>query len=123
MNKKEHRKLLITGCGRSGTLYATELWRALGLDIQHERPVPPNGVMGEDGVASWFLAVDDPEPPSGPSTQNYEFGITIHQVREPLKVIASVAQFILREGQKAPDFIERHVYSVVLKVLVLKGLV
>lgn len=105
----ERRKLLITGCGRSGTLYATELWRALGLDIRHERPVPPNGVMGKDGMASWFMAADDPQPPSGPSPLGYKFDKTIHQVRHPLKVIASVAQFILREGQRAPGFIERNI--------------
>lgn len=112
--KKESRKLLITGCGRSGTLYAAELWRALGLDIRHERPVPPNGVMGADGMSSWFLAVDDPEVPSGPSGINYDFVVVIQQVRHPLKVIASVAQFILKEGERAPDFIERNVPEIKL---------
>jgi hypothetical protein len=110
----EQRKLLITGCGRSGTLYAAELWQALGLDIRHERPVPPNGVMGEDGIASWFLAANDPDTPSGPNAQNYEFDVTIHQVRHPLKVIASVGQFILKEGERAPSFIERNVPETIL---------
>ena len=112
--KKEHKKLLITGCGRTGTLYSTELWRALGLDIRHERPIPPNGVMGADGMSSWFLAVDDPDVPSGPSGQNYDFDVVIQQVRDPLKVIASVAQFILREGERAPDFIERNIPEIQL---------
>jgi len=107
--KMERRRLLITGCGRSGTLYAAEVWRALGLDIRHERPVPPNGVIGADGMASWFMAVDDPEPPSGPSARDYRFDVVLHQVRHPLKVIASMAQFILREGNRAPGFIERNV--------------
>jgi len=104
----EKRRLLITGCGRSGTLYATEIWRALGLDIRHERPVPPNGMMGADGMSSWFMAADDPEPPSGPSALDYEFDVVIHQVRHPLKVIASMAQFILREGKRAPAYIQQN---------------
>lgn len=107
--KKLRRRLLITGCGRSGTLYASELWRRLGLDIRHERPVAPNGVMGEDGMASWFMAADDPNPPSGPAPLDYEFDVVVQQVRHPLSVIASVAQFILREGKRAPGFIERNV--------------
>ncbi|UCF95035.1 MAG: hypothetical protein JSW39_13080, partial [Desulfobacterales bacterium] len=105
----ESRRLLITGCGRSGTLFATALWRALGLDIRHERPVHPNGVIGADGMASWFMAVNDPAPPSGPSARDYDFDVVIHQVRHPLKVIASVAQFILKEGKRAPGYIERNV--------------
>lgn len=104
----ERRRLLITGCGRSGTLYSAGLWRALGLDIRHERPVPPNGVIGADGMASWFMAADDPAPPSGPSALDYRFDVVLHQVRHPLKVIASMAQFILREGKRAPGFIERN---------------
>lgn len=105
----ERKRLLITGCGRSGTLYTANLWQALGLDIRHERPIPPNGVMGADGVASWFMAADDPQPPSGPSVLNYQFDVVIHQVRHPLQVIASMAQFILRHGKHAPGYIERHI--------------
>lgn len=30
------RKFLVTGCGRSGTTYTTELLMALGLDVRHE---------------------------------------------------------------------------------------
>ncbi|NIV72651.1 MAG: hypothetical protein GWN16_16230, partial [Calditrichae bacterium] len=105
----ERKKLLITGCGRSGTFYAAEVWRSLGLDIRHERPIKPHGKMGEDGVASWLMAANDPNPPFGPSAVDYEFEVIVHQVRHPLKVIASVAQFILAKGQFAPDYIERNV--------------
>lgn len=103
------RKLLITGCGRSGTFYSSEVWRRLGLDVRHERPIAHHGVMGEDGAASWLMAVNDPNPPFGPSAVDYEFDVVIHQVRHPLKVIASVAQFILAKGQFAKDYIERNV--------------
>jgi hypothetical protein len=111
---KQNKKLLITGCGRSGTLYSAHLWQALGLDIRHERPVPPDGMIGRDGMASWFMAVDDPQPPSGPSAADFEFDVVIQQIRHPLKVIASVAQFILKEGQRAPGFIERNVPETIL---------
>jgi hypothetical protein len=104
----ERKKLLITGCGRSGTLYTAEVWRSFGLDIQHERPMPLHGSMGRDGAASWFMAVDDSNPPFGPGTTGYNFEFVLHVVRHPLKVIASVAQFILQHGAPSPEYIERH---------------
>src|SRR5687768_4502287 len=103
----ERRKLLVTGCGRSGTLYASEVWKRQGLDVSHENPLPPNGWMGKDGIASWYMAVDDPNPPFGPSGAGYEFDFVIHQVRHPLKVIASVAQFVLKDPLSF-DYIERN---------------
>ena len=103
----ERRKLLVTGCGRSGTLYASEVWKGQGLDVRHENPLPPNGCMGKDGIASWYMAVDDPNPPFGPSAAGYEFDFVLHQVRHPLKVIASVAQFVL-EDPLSRDYIERN---------------
>jgi hypothetical protein len=104
----ERKKLLITGCGRSGTLYTAEVWRSLGLDIQHERPIPSHGSMGRDGAASWFMAADDTNPPFGPGTSGYQFELVLHVVRHPLKVTASVAQFILQHGAPSPEYIERH---------------
>jgi hypothetical protein len=103
----ERRKLLVTGCGRSGTLYASEVWKTQGLDVRHENPEPPNGRMGKDGIASWYMAVNDPGPPFGPSSEGYEFDLIIHQVRYPLEVIASVAQFVLQDPYSR-DYIERN---------------
>src|SRR6185369_5544548 len=77
--RMERRKLLITGCGRSGTMYASAVWRSQGLDISHENPTPPNGQMGKDGIASWYMAVNDLKPPFGPSASEYEFDFVIHQ--------------------------------------------
>lgn len=91
----ERRRLLVTGCGRSGTAYAALVWRALGLDVRHEMPTPPHGTMGADGAASWYMAVDDPHPPYGPSAADYAFDLVVHQVRHPLLVVPSVAQFVL----------------------------
>lgn len=101
----QNRKLLITGCARSGTLYASRVWQALGLDIPHERPVPPDGQMGRDGISSWLMAANDPRPPYGPSALNYQFDYVIHQVRDPLKVIASAAQFIIRANRQGKKYI------------------
>jgi hypothetical protein len=54
------------------------------------------------------MAVDDANPPFGPSTRGYQFELVLHIVRDPLKVIASVAQFILQHGEPSPEYIERH---------------
>jgi hypothetical protein len=105
----KEKKLLITGCGRSGTLYSARLFSELGLDILHELdPVSPLE-RGKDGYASWFLAVDDPNPPQGPSGCDKDFEHILHQVRHPLLVIASFAQFILQKGSKSPEFIEKYI--------------
>lgn len=102
------KKLLVTGCGRSGTLYITSYLQKLGLDVRHEEPVPPNGVMGKEGMVSWFMAADDPNPPMGPGRTHYEFEYILHLVRHPLKVIASVAQFIFKLDIKSYKYIKRH---------------
>jgi hypothetical protein len=54
------------------------------------------------------MAVDDSNPPFGPGTTGYKFEFVLHVVRHPLKVIASVAQFILQHGAPSPEYIERH---------------
>ena len=41
------KKCLITGCGRSGTLFTTQLLRALGYDARHER-------SGGQGTVCWY---------------------------------------------------------------------
>lgn len=80
------KRLLITGCGRSGTKYVTHLLRRLGLDVPHER-------MGEDGIASWGMAVAADAVTWGVPASGYDFDHVFHQVREPRQVIASVTTF------------------------------
>lgn len=80
------KKVLITGCGRSGTKYIAFVLRRWGLDVPHER-------MGRDGCASWCMAVDAEKTPFGESCRNYEFEHIFHQVRNPLAVIASIKTF------------------------------
>lgn len=79
----------------------------MGLDVRHEMPVPPHGTMGADGMASWYMTVDDPHPPYGPSARDYAFDLVIHQVRNPLDVIPSVAQFVLN-NPPSRAYILRH---------------
>lgn len=73
-------KLLVTGCGRSGTNYTAEVLGHSGYDIHHERP-------GADGCVSWPMAVNSYSP-WGPLS-NDTFQHIFHQVRNPLNVINS----------------------------------
>ncbi|MCE9634050.1 MAG: hypothetical protein K8Q92_07695 [Methylophilales bacterium] len=113
----ERRKLLVTGCGRSGTRYAAMVWQSCGLDIRHERPMPPDGLMGADGMASWYMALEEsnPPPPHGPSRANYQFDHVIHQVRHPLLAIASAAQFIFSHDPRPRIYIMQNVPEIHLK--------
>jgi hypothetical protein len=80
------RRLLVTGCGRSGTKFTAVLLQRLGLDVRHER-------MGRDGIAAWTLAVPSARPPWGPAVVPESFDHVYHQVRHPLAVIRSVGTF------------------------------
>ena len=53
------------------------------------------------------MVVDDPKPPYGPSARDYEFDLVVHQVRNPLQVIPSVAQFVLRNPPSL-RYIQQH---------------
>lgn len=96
---------LITGTGRSGTHFTSAALGALGLDAPHE-------TVGRDGCVSWKHAsrgvfeyigkgratrVDDPG-----------FDVVIHQVRDPLKVIASMQTFSLSSWYYMAKSVELH---------------
>ena len=83
---RTRKRLLITGCGRSGTKYITHLLRRLGLDVRHER-------MGRDGIASWGMAVDAGAVAWGVPMRDFAFEQVFHQVRDPREVIASATTF------------------------------
>ena len=82
------KRLLITGCPRSGTMFTSKVFNALGVNFGHEsvyglrqglRGKPAN--WGEwEGEASWlsvpFLPLDDT--------------VVLHQVRHPLGFVRSV---------------------------------
>lgn len=75
---------LVTGCGRSGTLYIAKCLRLAGMDVGHER-------MGEDGaVSSCWCAPEPPYPSFHQPGPRPDFDIVLHQVREPLATIGSL---------------------------------
>lgn len=92
------RRLLVTGCGRSGTKYTSFVLRRLGLDVPHER-------LGADGLSSWCLAVEAGSVPWGPPGTGLAFDHVFHQIRHPLAVIASCATFT----ESSWSFIREHV--------------
>jgi hypothetical protein len=76
--------ILVTGCGRSGTLYIARVLQRLGLDVGHER-------LGRDGIVSSLWAVTDSKYPPYHQQGPYPmFNIVLHQVREPLATIGSL---------------------------------
>jgi hypothetical protein len=77
------RRVLITGCGRSGTRYTVALLDKHGLDVRHEE-------IGRDGAVSWCMAVDSERTPWGPPRREYQFEHIFQQVRSPLKAIPSM---------------------------------
>jgi hypothetical protein len=92
------KKLLVTGCGRSGTKYISFLLRRLGYDVGHEK-------MRRDGAASWCMAVDSDEAPWGEGSRDYCFDQVFHQVRHPAVTIASLTTF----SPVSWEFIAKHV--------------
>lgn len=95
---RKKRLVLITGCSRSGTLYMTKFLQMNGVQIAHENDAP-------HGTVSWCMAVDADETPWGPGANLFKYTHTFHQVRHPLKAIASISN----EPQKAWKFIAKHV--------------
>jgi hypothetical protein len=73
--------ILITGCARSGTRYAS-CWWGLG----HEN-------LNDKGIASWFLAHPETAsnlPPWHGAVRDVEFDTVVHLTRHPLEAIASM---------------------------------
>lgn len=91
-------RVLITGCGRSGTKYASFALQRLGLEVPHER-------LGRDGISSWTMAVVAEGRPYGPPSSEVSFQHIFHQVREPLATIASCMTL----NSESWDFICRHI--------------
>ena len=79
--RKPRRSPLITGTGRSGTMYLCSFFRALGINISHDNDIDCGPYPGSDGAASWYDAFR--------SGREYDF--VVHSVRHPLDVINSRA--------------------------------
>ena len=70
-------KVLIAGCGRSGTLYTAEVLVRCGVKVLHHHD-------GVDGTVLWT-------PVGIPGFDFDRYDNVFHQVRHPLKTIASCA--------------------------------
>jgi hypothetical protein len=78
------RPFIVTGCGRSGTLYASQLFTAAGLRCRHEHACDVTGFRGfgdAAGEASWFAAAYLDSLPRDT--------VVLHQVRDPIAVATS----------------------------------
>jgi hypothetical protein len=94
----QEKRLLVTGCGRSGTKFIAALLQNLGMDVRHEQ-------MGADGIATWCMAVESDDSPWGGGRRGVHFKTILHQVRHPLKVIPSLLTFT----SPSWEFIEQYV--------------
>jgi hypothetical protein len=81
---EQRRRILITGCGRSGTGYISRLLSSAGLSMGHE-------AFGLDGISDWHLAVNDEKYEKIEKFYGcrFDFEIVLHQIRNPLSVISS----------------------------------
>jgi glycosyltransferase involved in cell wall biosynthesis len=101
---KRERELLITCCARSGGAFITEYLKRNRLAMSHEND-------GSYGITSWLMAVDTESPPWGPPSNAYNFKHTLHQVRHPLKTIASAGN----EPDRSWRYIQRFVPEIKLE--------
>jgi hypothetical protein len=102
----QRKKLLVVACPRSGTLHTAHLLNKAGVKVKHEN-------MGQDGTVSCFFAPTfashmqtpesgKPHVEDGELPQNFEFEHVWLQVRDPLKVIASLLKIM---QQKTWDWV------------------
>lgn len=97
--KDDHKKVIVTGCGRSGTLYMAKVLTALGFDVGHE------GFMA-DGVSSWYIV----EPTRAEAVKDMVRGcdvVFIHLIRNPMEVISSMMRCELIRTRSSLDFFAR----------------
>lgn len=84
------RRVLVTGCGRSGTYFISETLKRAGVGADHEG-------LGSDGTVSWYFAPTF-HAEGFPNRvhrdliwpQQVSFETVLLQVRHPLKVIPSL---------------------------------
>ena len=75
---------LITGAGRSGSSYIAKVLKRCGLDVGHHK-------MGKDGIVCGFYCFDVKRyPVKSHPVPRPKFDVILHQVRDPLKSIASI---------------------------------
>jgi len=95
-------KILVTGCGRSGTEYIHHIIKALGLHVGHEK-------MGKNGTVDWHKA-------SILKKNHNKYDVIFHQIRHPVKTIASM------QVTNSWKFISKFIPSISNKEIVEKGM-
>lgn len=103
------RRILVTGCPRSGTGYLAALLTRLGVPCGHAAHLHPQALefgvpgwpAGLEAESSWYAAPYTDELPAG--------SVVVHLVREPASALRSlwrVRLFRARSVERA--FLERH---------------
>ncbi len=95
------KKVLVIGCGRSGTTYISKFFQLSGLDVHHESS------RGTDGCASW-CAVANCYDLFENSIKDMQFEHVLHQVRHPLDVISSWVTNFSNLHDVSWKFIRKH---------------
>lgn len=100
IKKRAHSRIMIIGCGRSGTTFTSSLFEKNGYHLGHE-------MIAKNGISSWYLVSNMDKVPRGPSFNELKsFDIpAVHQVRSPLKAISSM----LTTGWPSYKFISNEV--------------
>jgi hypothetical protein len=88
INEKS-KKILITGCGSSGTHYITRLLKNFQLDVDHEMVMKPNGMI------SWWQTFENNNHDKNRNLtiKHSDYDSILHQVRHPLGVISSICSY------------------------------
>jgi hypothetical protein len=94
-------KVVISGCGRSGTLYMQYVMEAFGLQVGHE------GFLA-DGISSWYIAQQARAKIVKSAMEHFKKVVYIHLVREPLEAIASMWRCENLQNRSALDFFRKH---------------
>lgn len=92
MNSKA---ILVVACPRSGTGYASRVFRAIGYDVKHES-------WGKDGISSYYYADDMFIKKIEKCLRGREL-VVFHQVRHPLKMISSYKARLKNIRDVVPD--------------------
>lgn len=112
MNKPDHigstkwgsrpgtRKYIISGCGRSGTLFMSRVFRIMGREVGHENIL-------RNGCSSWYLAESDHAGYVKKALDGHRV-VYIHVVRNPLDVITSMWHCEHLRNREALDFVREY---------------
>lgn len=100
---QDKRFILITGCGRSGTHYITEVLKTGGLRVEHESS------EGEDGCVSWAMAVHSWRVWPYQEKNDVEFEHVFHQTRDPILVIESYYNLLYHPDRFEWMFVREHI--------------